>query len=126
MKNSVIFLKRQLSYTLACIMMVPCAILLTPTESSAGGIAVRGPRGGGAAVGTGRHYNYHRGPASVHGTARRTSRRTARRTTRRLTALPRGYTTRVVGGVNYYYYSGRYYEPVYQGNTVVYIEVVFD
>jgi hypothetical protein len=40
----------------------------------------------------------------------------------RLTALPYGcVTTRVRGGVSFYYCGGIWYRPVYQGTTVVYI-----
>lgn len=157
---------RSLTATLAGIMLVPTSVTFLSSDSLAGGVAVRGPRGGGAAAGrTPRSGGAavktprgggaaavstprgggatvrtpsgggaavrtsgpvaatpNRGPASVHGTARRT----ARRTTRRINTLPRGYTTTVVSGVTYYYVDGIYYEAVYEGSTVVYIQVVFD
>ncbi len=63
-------------------------------------------------------------PNSVGGVRRRTRRRTRRRVTRnmRLTSLPYGCSvTRVRGGVTYYYCGNIWYEPVYQGTTVVYV-----
>ena len=67
-------------------------------------------------------------PSSVSGARRRTRRRVRRRTRRRihrymrLTSLPYGCTvTRVRGSVTYYYCAGIWYQPVYQGTTVVYI-----
>lgn len=107
------------------------ALLLPVNDAYAGrGVAVRGPRGGAAAAVrtpvrrpvARRPVVAPRGPASIHGTARRT----ARRTTRRLYTMPRGYTMRMVGGVNYYYYGGLYYQPYYEGSNVVYVQVVFD
>ena len=39
-----------------------------------------------------------------------------------LYSLPYGcHTTRIRAGVNYYYCSGIWYQPVYQGTTVVYV-----
>ncbi|MCZ6889795.1 MAG: hypothetical protein O7H39_15010 [Gammaproteobacteria bacterium] len=39
-----------------------------------------------------------------------------------MTALPYGCTTmRMYGGVNSYYCGGIYYQPQYQGTTVVYV-----
>jgi hypothetical protein len=39
-----------------------------------------------------------------------------------LYALPYGCATmRYMGGVNYYYCGGIYYQPQYQGTTVVYV-----
>jgi hypothetical protein len=68
------------------------------------------------------------GSSSVAGSRRRTHRRTRRRTRRRihrnmrLTSLPYGCTvTRMRGSITYYYCSGIWYEPVYQGTTVIYI-----
>jgi hypothetical protein len=67
-------------------------------------------------------------PSSVSGSRRRTRRRVRRRTRRRihrymrLTSLPYGCTvTRVRGGIDYYYCAGIWYQPVYQGTTIVYI-----
>ena len=63
-------------------------------------------------------------PNSVGGVRRRTRRRTRRRITRnqRLYSLPYGCaTTRMRGGVSYYYCGGIWYQPAYQGTTVVYI-----
>ena len=115
-----------------------------------GGAAVRGPRGGaavrtpygGAAVRTpygGAAARGRYGGAAVrtpyrgavrapvyYGGTRGVARRTARRTTRRIYTLPRGYTTAVIGGVSYYYAGGLYYEPVYEGSTVAYVQVEFD
>lgn len=108
------------------IAMALLSSLAFTSASIAGGVAVRGPRGGGAAVkgpshgGRGhRHVATPRGPASVHGTARRTTRRTMRR----MYTLPRGYRTAVVAGTTYYVVSGVYYVPQYEGSTVVYVEV---
>jgi len=63
-------------------------------------------------------------PNSVAGVRRRRRRRRRRRIRRymRLTSLPYGCTvTRVRGGITYYYCSGIWYQPVYQGTTIVYI-----
>ena len=63
-------------------------------------------------------------PTSVAGVGRRTRRRRRRRVYRNmtLTALPYGCSvTRVRGGVTYYYCSGIWYQPGYQGTTVVYV-----
>ncbi len=63
-------------------------------------------------------------PNSVAGVNRRTRRRRQRRVYRnmRLTSLPYGCSvTRVRGGVTYYYCSGIWYRPAYQGTTVVYV-----
>jgi len=63
-------------------------------------------------------------PNSVAGVGRRTRRRRRRRVHRnmRLTSLPYGCrTTRVRSGVTYYYCGNIWYEPVYQGTTVVYV-----
>jgi len=63
-------------------------------------------------------------PTSVAGVRRRTRRRRRRRVYRnqRLTSLPYGCSgTRVRGGVTYYYCSGIWYRPVYEGTTVVYV-----
>ncbi len=63
-------------------------------------------------------------PTSVGGVRRRTRRRTRRRIHRnmRLTSLPYGCaTTRVSGGVTFYYCSGIWYRPTYSGTTVVYV-----
>lgn len=63
-------------------------------------------------------------PNSVAGVRRRTRRRRRRRVHRnmRLNSLPYGCsTTRVRGGVSYYYCGGIWYQPVYQGTTVVYV-----
>lgn len=63
-------------------------------------------------------------PKSVGGVRRRTRRRTRRRIRRgmRLTSLPYGCSvTRVRAGVTYYYCGSIWYQPVYQGTTVVYI-----
>jgi hypothetical protein len=63
-------------------------------------------------------------PTSVAGVRRRTRRRTRRRVHRnmQLNSLPYGCnTTRIRGGVTYYYCGGIWYQPAYQGTTVVYI-----
>jgi len=63
-------------------------------------------------------------PTSVAGVGRRTRRRRRRRVHRnmRLSSLPYGCsTTRVRGGVTYYYCGNIWYEPVYQGSSVVYV-----
>ena len=64
-------------------------------------------------------------PKSVGGTRRRTSRRRRRRRVRRgmrLSSLPYGCSTRRSrGGVSYYYCGGIWYQPAYQGTTVIYI-----
>ena len=63
-------------------------------------------------------------PGSVAGVRRRTRRRTRRRVYRNMTlySLPYGCnTTRIRGGVTYYYCGGIWYQPSYQGTTVVYI-----
>jgi hypothetical protein len=70
-------------------------------------------------------------PVSYAGVARRTSRRTTRRVATRQAAvygarvavLPVGYTTVIVVGVTYYVSGGTYYQPHYEGNTVVYVTV---
>ena len=65
-------------------------------------------------------------PVSYAGAARRTSRRVTRRHIAygtRVTVLPVGYAPVVVGGVKYYAYDGVYYQPHYEGNTVVYVVV---
>jgi hypothetical protein len=68
--------------------------------------------------------------AEAAGTARRTSRRTSRRVTRRhvalgtrVYALPGGCRSVVVGGVKYHHCEGVYYQPYYEGDTVVYVVV---
>jgi hypothetical protein len=63
-------------------------------------------------------------PTSVAGVGRRTRRRRRRRVHRnmRLTSLPYGCSvTRMRGGVSYYYCGNIWYQPVYQGTTVVYV-----
>ena len=63
-------------------------------------------------------------PGSVAGVRRRTRRRTRRRVYRNMTlySLPYGCsTTRMRGSVNYYYCGGIWYQPSYQGTTVVYV-----
>jgi hypothetical protein len=63
-------------------------------------------------------------PGSVAGVRRRTRRRTRRRVYRHMTlySLPYGCnTTRMRGGINYYYCGGIWYQPSYQGTTVVYV-----
>ncbi len=63
-------------------------------------------------------------PTSVAGVHRRTRRRRRRRVYRnmRLTSLPYGCSvTRIRGGVTYYYCSGIWYRPTYQGTTIIYI-----
>jgi hypothetical protein len=63
-------------------------------------------------------------PNSVGGARRRTRRRRSRRLSRnmRLSSLPYGCSVRRSrGGVSYYYCSGIWYQPAYQGTTVVYI-----
>ena len=68
-------------------------------------------------------------PTSVAGVNRRRRRRRRRRVTRgmRLTSLPYGCSvTRVRGGVTYYYCGNIWYQPVYQGTTVVYVVETID
>jgi hypothetical protein len=63
-------------------------------------------------------------PRSVAGVGRRTRRRRRRRVYRNMqvSALPYGCSvTRVRGGVTYYYCGNIWYQPVYQGTTVVYV-----
>ena len=63
-------------------------------------------------------------PGSVAGHRRRVRRRRRRRIHRymRLTSLPYGCNvTRVRGGVTYYYCGNIWYQPVYEGTTVIYI-----
>jgi len=63
-------------------------------------------------------------PTSVAGVRRRHRRRRRRRIYRnqRLTSLPYGCSvTRVRRGTTYYYCSGIWYRPTYQGTTVIYI-----
>ncbi len=63
-------------------------------------------------------------PTSVAGVGRRHRRRRRRRVYRnmQLTSLPYGCNvTRVRGGVTYHYCGGIWYQPGYQGTTVVYI-----
>ena len=68
-------------------------------------------------------------PTSVAGVRRRTRRRTRRRVYRnmQLSSLPYGCnTTRVRGSVTYYYCGGIWYQPAYQGTTVVYVVTDID
>jgi hypothetical protein len=63
-------------------------------------------------------------PGSVAGVRRRTRRRTRRRVYAGMSlySLPYGCTgTRMRGGVSYYYCGGIWYQPQYQGTTVVYV-----
>ena len=63
-------------------------------------------------------------PGSVAGVRRRTRRRTRRRVAvgMSMAALPYGcVTTRIRAGVTYHYCGGIYYQPAYQGTTVVYV-----
>jgi hypothetical protein len=63
-------------------------------------------------------------PTSVAGHRRRVRRRRRRRIHRymRLTSLPYGCSvTRIRGGITYYYCGSIWYQPVYEGTTVVYI-----
>ena len=63
-------------------------------------------------------------PTSVAGVGRRTRRRRRRRVHRNMqvSSLPYGCSvTRVRSGVTYYYCGNIWYQPVYQGTTVVYI-----
>ena len=63
-------------------------------------------------------------PNSVAGVGRRHRRRRRRRVYRNMqvTSLPYGCSvTRIRGGVTYYYCGGIWYQPGYQGTTVVYI-----
>ncbi len=118
MNKNGIFLqtRRSLITTLLASCALPGGILLLTTEESPAPVAVRGPRGGGAVAA---RPGVHRGPASPAGVARRTTRRTVRR----LTVLPAGYRTVYYSGIRYYYVGGIYYQPYYEGNTVVYVEV---
>ena len=93
--------------------------LVSVPESLQAGVAVRGPRGGGAAVNVGRAGR----PVAAAPVARGTARRTTRRTMRRLTVLPAGYRTAVVAGTTYYVVNSVYYKPYYEGSQVVYVEV---
>ena len=68
-------------------------------------------------------------PNSVAGVRRRRRRRRRRRVYRnqRLYALPYGCSvTRIRSGVTYYYCSGIWYRPSYQGTTVVYVIEIID
>ncbi len=68
-------------------------------------------------------------PTSVAGARRRTQRRRRRRVHRnmRVTSLPSGCSvTRIRGGVTYYYCSGIWYRPTYQGTTIVYVVEIID
>ena len=68
-------------------------------------------------------------PTSVAGVRRRRRRRSRRRIYRnqRLYALPYGCSvTRIRGGVTYYYCSGIWYRPTYQGTTIVYVVEIID
>ena len=68
-------------------------------------------------------------PTSVAGVNRRRRRRRRRRVTRgmRLSYLPYGCSvTRVRAGTTFYYCGGIWYQPVYQGTTVVYIVDTID
>jgi len=68
-------------------------------------------------------------PTSVAGVRRRHRRRRRRRIYRsmRLTSLPYGCSvTRVRRGTTYYYCSGIWYRPTYQGTTVVYVVEIID
>ena len=63
-------------------------------------------------------------PGSVAGVRRRTRRRTRRRVYAgmSLAYLPYGCNaTRVRGGITYHYCGGIWYQPQYQGTTVVYV-----
>ena len=63
-------------------------------------------------------------PNSVAGVGRRTRRRRRRRVYRnmRVSSLPYGCsTTRDRNGITYYYCGGIWYQPTYQGTTVVYV-----
>jgi hypothetical protein len=63
-------------------------------------------------------------PTSVAGVGRRTRRRRRRRVHRNMqvSSLPYGCsTTRIRGGATYYYCGNIWYQPVYQGTTVVYV-----
>ena len=65
-------------------------------------------------------------PGSVGGVRRRTRRRTTRRVIAigtRATVLPVGHAAVVVHGVTYYHHEEVYYQPHYEGNTVVYVVV---
>ncbi len=68
-------------------------------------------------------------PTSMAGVNRRQQRRRRRRVYRnmRLTSLPYGCSvTRLRGGVTYYYCSGIWYRPTYQGTTIVYVVEIID
>lgn len=68
-------------------------------------------------------------PTSVSGVRRRRRRRRRRRVSRgmRLSYLPYGCSvTRVRAGATYYYCGGIWYQPVYQGTTVVYVVDTID
>jgi hypothetical protein len=61
-------------------------------------------------------------PGSVAGVRRRTRRRVIAIGTR-ATVLPVGHAPVVVHGVTYYHHEGVYYQPHYEGTTVVYVVV---
>ena len=103
----------------ASLAVIGLAVIAALPESVQAGVAVRGPRGGGAAVNVGGRGRPVAAAPAVRGTARRTTRRTMRR----LTVLPRGYRTAVVAGVTYYVVEGVHYKPYYEGSQVVYVEV---
>ena len=68
-------------------------------------------------------------PTSVAGVGRRHRRRRRRRVYRNMqvTSLPYGCSvTRVRSGVTYYYCGGIWYQPGYQGTTVVYVVYEID
>ena len=65
-------------------------------------------------------------PTSVAGVNRRQRHRRVYRNMR-LTSLPYGCSvTRIRGGVTYYYCSGIWYRPTYQGTTIVYVVEIID
>ena len=89
-------------------------LLALPTGTAIGGLSIA------ALAKPGRPAS----PTSVAGVRRRHRRRRRRRIYRnqRLTSLPYGcYVTRVRHGTTYYYCSGIWYRPAYQGTTVIYI-----
>jgi len=66
-------------------------------------------------------------PTSVAGVHRRRRRRRRVYRNQRLYALPYGCSvTRIRGGVTYYYCSGIWYRPAYQGTTVIYVVEIID
>ena len=100
------------------VLSMTCTVLLCWAAADLGGIP---PMADAEAV-VGRPVT----PASYAGVARRTSRRTVRRNIAygtRAYSLPVGCATLPVAGITYYNCDGAYYQPQYQGTTVIYVVV---